>query len=473
MSTGLVPPDWHSIVFSMLPKSVNLTDASNWRPIAILPVLYKVFPRLLYERIHPTLEKEQSDDQFGFRINKRIDDVFSILENVIGKTNEWHLPLWMASIDLRKVFDRILHYPLFDALRVQCVPEGYVQLLAALYSNQQGFVNGIRGFGIQRGVKQGDVISPLLFNAGIEAAFRSWKRLLREHGFLMDPSSTRFTNTRYVDDVMFFAKSMEEATEMVELLIQEFAKFGFELNTSKTKIITNEVVSYEYVDIAGSMVEILGPNSEHRFLGRYLSGDLDNRVYAETQHRTKVAWMKLGQHSKTLCNKNVSIKLRMKLFDSVVSPSSLFGLVVLPLQVSCIGKSNVAQTKMIRKMVGWIRIADEPWENTMRRMGTRVTNAVKQSKMKEWSTRLAETQWKFVARLKTLPITSWQNRAAFWQPDHIDDPACEYLPHRERGGPYIRWDDKVTNFSWRYFGKKWQDVPHLSFLTALPKFVSE
>ena len=150
----------------------------------------------------------------------------------------------------------------------------------------------------------------------------------------MDPSSTRFTNTRYVDDVILFVTSMEEATAMVELFILEFAKFGLELITSKTKIITNQVVSYEYVDIAGSMVEILGPSNEHRFLGRYLSGDLDNRVYAETQHRTKVAWMKFGQHSKTLRSKNVSIKLRMKLFDSVVSPSFFFGLAVLPFQAS-------------------------------------------------------------------------------------------------------------------------------------------
>ena len=58
ISTGLIPPDWHFTVFSMLPKSGNLEDASNWRPIAILPVLYKIFARLLYHRIHPILEKE-------------------------------------------------------------------------------------------------------------------------------------------------------------------------------------------------------------------------------------------------------------------------------------------------------------------------------------------------------------------------------------------------------------------------------
>ena len=219
----------------------------------------------------------------------------------------------MVSIDLRQAFDRILHVPLFDALRVQSVPEGYIQLLAAFYSNQQGFLNGNLGFGIYRGVKQGDVISPLLLNAGIEAAFRAWKNRLLNHGFLLAPNITRLTNTRYADDVMLFAKSMGEAVEMIELLIEEFAKFGLELNTSKTKIITNEVLDYQYVDIAGSMAEVLGAGENHRFLGRYLSGDLDNRANIEVRHRIKIAWMKFGHHARTLCNKNISIKLRLKL----------------------------------------------------------------------------------------------------------------------------------------------------------------
>ena len=106
--------------------------------------------------------------------------------------------------------------------------------------------------------------------------------------FLFDTSGERFTNTRYVDDVMLFAKSLQEATEMVELLIEEFTKFGLGLNASKTKIITNELVPYEFVDIAGSMVEVLGSTDEHRFLGRYLSGNLDNRAQAEVQHRIQV-----------------------------------------------------------------------------------------------------------------------------------------------------------------------------------------
>ena len=46
-STGRVPENWHITMFTMLPKSGNLEYVSNWRPIAILPMLYKLFAKML------------------------------------------------------------------------------------------------------------------------------------------------------------------------------------------------------------------------------------------------------------------------------------------------------------------------------------------------------------------------------------------------------------------------------------------
>ena len=77
---------------------------------------------------------------------------------MIGKTDEWNVPLCMITLDLRKAFDRIQFGPLLDALRYKNVPETYVQLLLALYKNQKGCLNGSYLFPILRGVKQGDVL---------------------------------------------------------------------------------------------------------------------------------------------------------------------------------------------------------------------------------------------------------------------------------------------------------------------------
>ena len=172
LTSGCVPENWHVTIFTMLPKTGDLNDASNWRPIAVSPILYKHFARLVHGRLKHILEREQSDDQFGFRPQWRIDDVFTILENVIGKCNEWNLPLWMASLDFKKAFDWTEFWPLFDALRIQHIPEPDIQLLAVLYNNQTGSVNGSYYFNILRGVKQGDIISPILFNVGLEMAIK-------------------------------------------------------------------------------------------------------------------------------------------------------------------------------------------------------------------------------------------------------------------------------------------------------------
>ena len=45
LSTDIIQDDWHTTLFSMLPRSGNLNDPANWRPIAILPIFYKIFTR--------------------------------------------------------------------------------------------------------------------------------------------------------------------------------------------------------------------------------------------------------------------------------------------------------------------------------------------------------------------------------------------------------------------------------------------
>ena len=111
LSCGRLDNTWYNTIFIMLPKSGDLKNASNWRPIAILPVLYKIFSKMLCNRLRVVLNEHQSDDQYGFRPLRNINDVFIILESMVGKSIEYNSPLWLASIDLRKAFDRVEFAP--------------------------------------------------------------------------------------------------------------------------------------------------------------------------------------------------------------------------------------------------------------------------------------------------------------------------------------------------------------------------
>ena len=160
---------------------------------------------------------------------------------------------------------------------------------------------------------------------------------------------------------------------------------------------------------------------------------------------------------KTLCI-IISIQLRLRLFDAVITPTILYGLAVLPMSSSSLRKIQVVEKKMLRKMVGWIRIGDETWETTMRRMKHRVARALKQHPLKSWSVRMARYQWKIILRIKSALDDSWIKRSSMWQPNAIEDDSSEYVPHRNRGRPYLRWYDVVSKFCHLVHNDTWQNL---------------
>ena len=101
-----------------------------------------------------------------------LEDALLVTETLILKIIEYHLPLCMVSLDLKKAFDRVHHNALFDALRGQDVGDPTIALLLEIDSGQRRCVHGNRKFDIARGVRQGNGISSLLFNTINELIFK-------------------------------------------------------------------------------------------------------------------------------------------------------------------------------------------------------------------------------------------------------------------------------------------------------------
>ena len=253
----------------------------------------------------------------------------------VHKTSEWNLPLFIASLDRKKAFDRIEHASLFAALRGQGIGEEYVALLMELYCDTLGSANGSRHFSLQRGVKQGDVLSSLLFNASLEMVFQRWKIPLGEHGWLINAQLERLTNTRYADDILLYAKSLPELREMLELLHDEFSAVGLEIHETKTKILSSSAPSgTNSLVVRGMSLEILRPEMPHRYLGRRLCACSSSRTSTEVNNRISAAWAKFNIHRRWLVNSHISLKLRMRLFEACVRPTAIFALHVLPLKAA-------------------------------------------------------------------------------------------------------------------------------------------
>lgn len=150
----------------------------NYRPICIIPILYKIFSKVLHTRMEIKLEAAQTRGQAGFRNEFSCDDHLFVVSMLMGKSNEIGRPCWIATLDFKKAFDTITHEALWKALEEQDVPACYINMLKASGTDQTALVQtdvSSRTFSIHRGTKQGDPISPTLFNAVVEEIMKRVK----------------------------------------------------------------------------------------------------------------------------------------------------------------------------------------------------------------------------------------------------------------------------------------------------------
>ena len=104
---GEVPSSWRRTVFTLLGKHVRGKFVSDFWPIASVRVWYKTFAYMILGRIEHCLENSQPKEQHGFRSGRRLEEHL-ITANLVGdKFFAANKPLWIASLDLSKTFDRV------------------------------------------------------------------------------------------------------------------------------------------------------------------------------------------------------------------------------------------------------------------------------------------------------------------------------------------------------------------------------
>ena len=111
---------------------------------------------------------------------------------------------------------------------------------------------------------------------------------------------------------------------------------------------------------------------------------------------------------------------------------------------------------MLRGIAGWVRLPNELWETTMRRMTDRVTNALQQWPLKSWGERLYEARWKHMCRLKMIPHSNLQMLSSRWSPPENIDAAWQFIPYRNKGHPNLGWGDDINSFCRSHQYCTWQ-----------------
>ena len=162
-------------VFIPIPKKGNAKECSNYHTIALISHGRKVMLKILQARLQQYMNHELSD-MFKLDLEKAEEPEIR-LPTFVGSLKKQESSRKTSLIDYAKAFDCVDHNKLWKILKLMGIPYHLTCLLRNLYAGQETTVKTGHGttdwFQIGKGVRQGCILSPCLFNLYAEYIKRS------------------------------------------------------------------------------------------------------------------------------------------------------------------------------------------------------------------------------------------------------------------------------------------------------------
>ena len=180
---------------------------------------------------------ELPDVQAGFRKGRGTRDQIAKIHWIIKKGSEFQKNIYFCFIDYAKAFDCVDHNKLWKILQEMGIPDHLTCLLRNLYAGQEATARTGHGttdwFQIRKGVCQGCILSPRLFNFYAEYIMRNAG--LDEAQVGLKIARRNINNPRYADDTTLMAESEENIKSPLKKVKEENEKVGLKLSIQRTK----------------------------------------------------------------------------------------------------------------------------------------------------------------------------------------------------------------------------------------------
>ena len=193
--------------------------------------------KILQARLEQFVNRELPDVQAGFRRGRGTRDQIASIRWIIEKGREFQKNIYFCFIDYAKTFDCVDHNKLGKILQDMGTPDHLTCLFRNLYAGQEATIRTGYGtadwFQIGKGVRQGCILSPCLFNLYVEYIMRNAWLDVAQAGIKI--AGRNINNLRYIDDITLMAES-EELKNLLMKVKKESEKVGLKLSIQKTKI---------------------------------------------------------------------------------------------------------------------------------------------------------------------------------------------------------------------------------------------
>lgn len=342
-SSGKLVQGLNAAFITLIPKQLVPESITDYRPISLIGCAYKLISKVLAARIKSVMPKLISHNQFAFTQGRQISDCILIANEVVDLLNKRQGGGFLLKLDFAKAYDNVEWSFLLDIMKVMNFGDRWNLWMRNCISTASLaiLVNGspTEFFNIEKGLRQGDPLSPFLFNLVANGLSCMLNQLLEDSLFsgVKLGVSLRLNHLQFADDTLLFCENDEEQLDLLcNALLSFLFASGLKINLSKTTVfgcnIPNNVVERiaSYYGWGAGILPV-------QYLGAPLGGNPRRKSFWEPMLD------KLRAKSRSWNSKYTSLSGRLVLAKSA--------LLSLPIYLMSIFKAPVGVVGEIEKIV--------------------------------------------------------------------------------------------------------------------------
>ena len=308
-------PDWFVSIITPIHKKGPKMDPDNYRGISLISCLYKLLTAILNKRLEKYCKENGvlPENALGFVSGNRTSDAHLILhyltQDYCHKKNR---KLYSCFVDFSKAFDCIPRDLLFKKLIEKGITGKVFNLIKNIYMHEkcQIKIGGMLSdpFDANQGVRQGCILSPILFNIFIS----DLPKILDEAE--NDPAKIGILKTLscilWADDLVMFSETKEGLTKMINKLVMFATENGLKINNEKTKCMIFNKTGRHIPCSVPCGDSVINSTREYKYLGFLVtpSGEVNTGI-RDLKSRAMYALVQLRRKMGVHFRENIGMSL--------------------------------------------------------------------------------------------------------------------------------------------------------------------
>lgn len=317
-----IPTEWGTSHIIPIHKKGAKDDPKNFRGIAVIPTIARIYSRILRNLIEEEIVNKQPEEQAGFRAGRSTtDNIFTLkiaCEKRVQRNRETHI----AMIDLEKAYDSVPLSELWGSLTQLKISDTLINATRKYYTKNSAKIKVgstlTESFYTTKGLRQGCCLSPTLFKIYLDKALHGWTNKCKNMGLKV--GEDMLYSLYFADDQVVIAEDEDDLSYMVRKLQEAYHQAGLTINMNKS----------EYLVIGNSECKNLPLETETiqgvekcKYLGIILNknGSSSDEIKERITKGRKI----IGALNSLIWEKDIRRETKKRIYKSIVESVMVYG----------------------------------------------------------------------------------------------------------------------------------------------------